>query len=306
MNGPGRATDADLVQPFRIERANLLGRMVRLDDTLADVLRPHAYPAPVAGLLGEAVALTTLLAAALKYEGVFTLQAQGDGPVGMMVTDVTSEGGVRAYARFDEGAFVDGPTGPLPGGGDGASVPRLLGAGHLAFTVDQGPETDRYQGITELEGATLTECAEDYFRRSEQLPTAIMLASMLGTDGAEARSAGLMIQRVAETGMRALDAEALDEDWCRSVILMGSLSASELLDPAVSANDVLYRLFHEDGVRVYKPRPLTFRCRCSAEKVAAVLDAFSADELADMRGDDGGIVATCEFCLSPYEYESGH
>ena len=163
----------DHVQPFQIERPGLRGRLVRLGPAVDRMLHGHHYPAPVAAMLAEATAMGAVLASGLKYDGIFTLQLQGDGPVGLMVVDITSAGDLRGYARIDSDRL---PTalGGAAAGAEGA-VPRLFGSGLMSFTVDQGPDTERYQGITPLEGATLGECCHAYFRQSEQLQTVIRL-----------------------------------------------------------------------------------------------------------------------------------
>ncbi len=280
----------DLVQPFQIENFGVRGRLVRLGPALEAILGPHRYPPAVAGLLGETMALAAVLASGLKYEGVFTLQTQSDGPVGMIVADVDSEGGMRGYARLDE----DRVAGALAGGVPESPVPKLLGCGHLAFTVDQGPDTERYQGITPLEGATLTECAHNYFRQSEQLETAIVLAGSEAEPDAAARAAALVIQRLPG----GADAE---DEWRQAVILMISVTAGEMLDASLTPTDILYRLYHREGVRVYRQRPLRHACRCSRERVAATLGAFSRRDVEDM-AVDGNVTVTCEFCKSDYVF----
>jgi molecular chaperone Hsp33 len=281
----------DLVQPFQIEGLGVRGRLVRLGPALETMLAPHDYPPAVAGLLGEALAFAAVLAAGLKYEGIFSLQTRSDGPVSMMVTDITSEGGMRGYARFDAAAIAKAAE------ADGGLVPRLLGNGHLAFTVDQGPDTERYQGITSLEGATLTECAHNYFRQSEQLASAVVLAG--SESGLGARAGGLMVQRLPRPG--DLEPEH-DEAWRRAVILMSTIKVDELLDGDLAPNDVLFRLYHEDGVRVFEPRPVFHTCRCSRERVARTLASFPRDDIADMK-IGGKVVATCEFCKSVYDFD---
>jgi len=258
------------------------------------VLTPHHYPAPVAAMLAEALAMSAVLASGLKYDGVFTVQVQGDGPLGLMIVDVTSDGGMRGYARFDaerlraSGAEPENP------------VPRLLGAGHMAFTVDQGPNTDRYQGITALEGATLGDCAHAYFRQSEQMETAMALcASDMTAPGANPRAAALMIQRLPAPA--AFEPEA-EDDWRRAVILMSSVNPAELLDVALGPADILYRLFHQDGVRVYRQRPLRHQCRCSRDKVERTLRAFAEPEVRAMAEEDR-LSVTCEFCMSTFVFE---
>lgn len=288
----GRPADAfgDFVQPFQIEAPGLRGRLVRLGTALDGALGGHRYPAPVARLLGEAMALAAVLASGLKYDGVFTLQIQGDGPVSLLLADLTSDGALRGYARCAEGTFARVSDAP---------VPRLLGAGHMAFTVDQGPQTDRYQGITPLEGATLSDCAHTYFRQSEQLQTAIVLCATDMVED-EHRAAALMIQRLPTSARVEPEAE---DDWRRAVVLMSSVTPTELLDPALSAEGVLYRLFHEDGVRVFRRRLVEHRCRCSAERVAQTLRSFPRAEIAEMADDDGLLRVTCEFCRAEYVFD---
>jgi molecular chaperone Hsp33 len=287
--------DDDLVQPLQIDRFKLRGRLVRLGSVVDSVLRRHAYPEPVATMLGEALVLAAALATALKYDGIFTLQTKGDGPIEMLVVDITSEGEVRGYAQFDAVRLAalsdDGPSG---------AVPRLLGAGHLAFTVDQGDETQRYQGIVELEGATLADCVHNYFRQSEQIDAAVKLAVGRVANGVADqawRGACLMVQRLPDAEL--MDAEFGDFDgedgWRRALVFMSSATTGEMLDPNLTPRRLLYRLFHEDGVRVYKPRPLRFGCRCSRARVERILRSLPRAEVEDMKVN-GEVIVTCQFC----------
>jgi molecular chaperone Hsp33 len=280
----------DLILPFQIEAQGLRGRLVRLGPLADEILHRHAYPAPVAQLLAEMLALSGLLAGALKYEGVFTLQTSGNGPVRLMVADMTSAGALRGYAQFDAGR--------LPAGAE-ASVPRLLGAGHLAFTVDQGDFTDRYQGIVELTGATLADCVHHYFRQSEQLQCALSVAAA-ERDG-RWRAGALMLQRLPPPEDSA-EAEAADDGWRRALAFMSSLRQSELTDAALAPEALLYRLFHEDGVRVFRIQPIAAGCRCSRHRVEQMLRAMPADELAAMQAE-GEAVITCEFCSRQYRFD---
>lgn len=282
----------DYVQPFQIEAAGVRGRLVRLGSAVDAVMESHSYPAPVASMLAETLAMTAVLASGLKYDGVFTLQMHGDGPVGLMVADLTSDGSMRGYARFDARRLNTAGPGPE------APVPKLLGAGHMAFTVDQGPETDRYQGITSLEGPTLTDCAHTYFRQSEQLDTALSLCTS-DMSMPNRRAAALMIQRLPPEGPLDLEAE---DDWRRAVILMSSATPAEMLEPTLGPSALLYRLFHEDGVRVYRQRPLRHHCRCSRTRVERTLRAFPRAELEEM-AEDGVIRVTCEFCKAEYVFD---
>jgi len=283
----------DLVRPFQIEPHGLRGRLVRLGPSIDTIIGQHGYPPVVAGMLGEAVALAALLAGALKYEGVFTLQTKGNGPVKLMVADVTSAGAMRGYAQYDAKA--------VSAYGDGSrSVQRLLGAGYLAFTVDQGEHTDRYQGIVDLEGATLAECVQHYFRQSEQIETGIMAAALKGDAGW--RVGGLMIQRLpAESGVVGFTEEQEDA-WHRALGLMGTCTPVEICDAATDADKLLFRLFHEDGVRVYPAQGLAAQCRCSAERIEQVLTTLPEDDLQHAMVD-GTITVNCEFCGKIYSYD---
>ncbi|MAO57025.1 MAG: molecular chaperone [Rhodospirillaceae bacterium] len=283
----------DLVQPFQVDTLGVNGRVVRLGPVLEQLVAPHDYPAPVADLLAQTVALAATLASVLKFDGVFTLQVQGDGPVGLVMADITTAGGMRCYARYDADRLAEADI----SGAHGAPVPALLGSGYLAFTVDQGPDTERYQGITELTGATLADCAHAYFRQSEQLETAILVAS----NGDPLGAGAIMVQRLP-TAKGIADDEA-EENWRRAVILMSSLTADELLDPEVATDLLLYRLYHQDGVRVTEGRAVTHSCRCSRDKVAQTLKSFPKTEIEDM-AEDGRITVTCEFCRTDYVFEA--
>jgi molecular chaperone Hsp33 len=307
VNSPAAAPANDLIQPFQVERYGLRGRLVRLGGVANDVLNRHAYPEPVAVMLGQMMAVAAILAGALKYEGVFTLQTQGDGPIRLMVADITSKGDVRAYAQYDA-ERLDRLMETAPDGAVGDSVPHLLGNGYLAFTVDQGPDTERYQGIVDLDGATLADCLHHYFRQSEQIDAAIKVAvsRIAAPAGASAEQTGgwqvsaLMVQRLPKAG--TLHQEEQEEGWREAVILMGSATNQELLDPRLHPDALLYRLFHEPGVRVYKPMVLQSACRCSPERVSLMLRSFPKDEIQSMMVDDK-VVVTCEFCRRTYSYD---
>jgi len=282
----------DLVQPFRIDPFALRGRLVRLGPTIDRILSQHAYPEPVAAMLGEAITLSVMLAGALKYDGIFTLQTKGDGPIRLMVADVTSSGELRGYAQFDKQR--------LDRLGDGTMiVPRLLGAGYLAFTVDQGSHTERYQGIVELIGATLVDCMHHYFQQSEQFDAAIRVAVGAPRRAGEAwRASALMLQRLPPG---ASAADEVEEGWRRALALMASGRNAEMLDPALGPNDLLYRLFHEDGVRVFTPSRVRAGCRCSRERVERVIRSLPTAEVEELKVG-GRLTVTCEFCNSGYEF----
>ena len=306
---PEAAARDDLIRPFQVEQAGVRGRLVRLGDTVDTIIRRHAYPRPVARLLGEAIALTAVLAGALKFDGVFSLQAKGDGAVRMLVVDFVSPGALRGYVQYDADRIDQlGDTAPLPQ----TPVPRLMGAGYLAFTVDQGEEAERYQGIVPLEGATLADCAHKYFRDSEQVQTAIRLAAAEvedGTGGKAWRAGALMVQRLPEGDPALLargveiDPEEWAEDWHRAVTLLATARDDELLDATLPADTLLYRLFHKDGVRVFRDIDLDFGCRCSRQRAERVLEALPGPDLAEMTVD-GRIIVTCEFCSARYDFEA--
>ena len=296
----------DLIQPFQIENFGLRGRLVRLGPLVDSILGKHDYPEPVAEMLGELLALAAVLAGALKFDGVFSVQTQGNGPVRFMVADVTTDGAMRGYAQYDKAKIAS-----LAGDAHeaGERVPRLLGAGYLAFTVDQGPDTERYQGIVDLAGATLAEVAHNYFRQSEQMDAAVKLAvgRVHEAGGDNWRAAGMMVQRMPDAARQRVSGETGDEDeddaWRRAVVMMGASTTGELLDPGLHPHRLLYRLFHEDGVRVFGPVELSAGCRCSRERVERTLRSFPKSEIAEMKTDDGLVVVTCEFCATDYVFD---
>ena len=310
------AAGDDAVVPFHVEALDARGRAVQLGPLLDTILARHDYPEPVARLLAEAIVVTVLLGTSLKFEGKFIAQTQTDGPVDMLVADFSTPSDVRAYARFD----ADRVAAAVAAGGD--SPEQLLGKGVLALTIDQGRHMQRYQGIVALDGTSLEEVARQYFRQSEQIPTEIRLAVAKLLDRDESgearerwRAGGVIAQFLPDDPgrMRQPDlpggddpegAIALNGDgaWEEVRALIGTVEASELTDPGVPAERLLFRLFHERGVRVYAPNPVRDECSCSREAIAAVLSGFSDDEIADSV-EDGEIVVTCEFCSTRYRFD---
>ncbi len=306
----------DHVVPFQVEGLDVRGRAVQLGPMLDAILERHRYPAPVARLLAEVVVLTVLLGTSLKFDGKFTVQTKGDGPVDLLVCDFSTPENVRAYARFDQGlldkAVAAGQIEPE----------QLLGKGMLAFTIDQGKFSQPYQGIVALDGATLEEIAGTYFRQSEQIPTRVRLTAAELFDRDEAgkprhrwRAGGLVAQFLPEAPerMRQPDLHGGDGDttggthreddaWMEARSLVDTIHADELTDPQVGTERLLFRLFHERGVRVYDPRAVYDRCSCSREKIKGVLKGFSAEEI-DASQEDGAISVTCEFCSTTYRFE---
>ena len=290
----------DLLQPFQVDGLGVRGRLVRLGAAVDEVLERHHYPAPVSVMLGELLTLASVLAGALKFDGVLSLQTKSDGPVSMMVADFEVPGSLRGYARFDPDAIgeVSGVVGRAP------SVAAVLGAGHLAITVDQGPDTETYQGIVALEGTTLAGCANTYFSQSEQLNTGIHLAvGRVAAEGAGEtwRTGGIMIQRMPPAG--GADASDLpeDDDWHAALALLGTVRPDELVDPGITPDRLLYRLFQRHGPRVFRALPLKAGCRCSQGRMREVLSMFPRREVEAMV-EEGRIVVTCQFCNRTYVF----
>lgn len=304
----------DRILPFQAEGLDVRGRVIRLGSAIDTMLKRHDYPAPVSRALAEATALTVLLGTTLKFDGRFILQTKTEGPVRMIVVDFQSPDRVRACATFDrtvvEQAIAAGRS----------STTELLGRGHLAMTVDQGQDMARYQGIVALEGDSLEAVADQYFRQSEQIPTRVRLAvaeSLTAGGHSEWRAGGLMVQflpaspdrrRLADLppgdapeGAEIL-AEREDDAWVEAKLLMATVEDHELTDPTVASEALLYRLFHERGVRVFEPEPVVERCRCSREAVLGMLTAFPVQDRRDMVADDGSIGVTCEFCNARYTF----
>lgn len=285
------------VRPFHLHLKPVRGRLVRLGPLAEALLGRHQglHPA-VLTLMGEAMALTAALATALKYKGSFSLQAKGDGAVPMLLADCTEAGALRGYARAEPARLAALPA------GEAAPAGRLLGQGYLAFTCDQGPEMDRYQGIVAIEGATLAEMTAAYFRSSEQLRSAVHLAC--ARTGAGWRASALVIERVAGAGGvdPQADEAALEEAWLTAQALAATVTAEELLDDRLSSEGLLHRLFHAEGLALDRPRALSYGCRCSRARLAQVLEGFGAADL-DHMAVDGAITMTCEFCNLDFRFD---
>jgi molecular chaperone Hsp33 len=294
----GRPPVPDLVVPrailpFHLEERPVRGRLVRLGPLADALLRRHDYRPEVAKIAGEAMALAAGLAAALKFEGSFSLQAKGDGPLSMLLADCTNAGALRGYAKLNEERFARLET---------PSTAALLGKGYLAFTCDQGPDMDRYQGIVAIEGETLTDMTGEYFRNSEQLDTYLKLACEETPAGW--RASALVLERVAGAGGldQQMDLEEQQAAWQTATILARTISTQELLDDTLSGEQVLHRLFHAEGLRLDRPRPLSYGCRCSRDRLLNVLGGFSTDDL-DHMADEGAITMTCEFCNFDFRFD---
>jgi molecular chaperone Hsp33 len=284
----------DFVSAFQIEGEPVRGRIARMGEVVHDILTRHDYPEPVANLLGEACALAALVGASLKFDGRLILQAQGDGPVSYVVADYDTAGALRGYCRYDAERVAEVSTGfSLPG------AKTLLGKGAFVMTLDQGPDSERYQGVTPIEGETLALCAEHYFAQSEQTPTRVRLAvgQVREAGAARWRAGGVILQNIAEDDARGETRDA----WETAQAYFETLGEDELIDPALPAERLLYRLFHETGVRMFEPRALRAFCRCSEDRIRGVLRSFPVEERAEMVEADGKIRVTCEYCSRVYE-----
>lgn len=284
----------DYVQPFMLDVSQLRGRIVRLPTAIDNILKAHDYPPAVAQLLAEALCLTTLLAGMLKFDGIFTLQLKSEGPLSTLVCDITTDGTLRGYASFDKEAVA-----ALE---DDADFLTLTLRGYMAFTVDQADTTERYQGITQLTGATLTEAVRHYFQQSEQIKTAFV--SQIDQDKkGQWNGAAIMVQQLGLEGGSAdrIQADDVTENWQRTMMLLQTIKPYELLDSKVDLNEVLYKLFHEEGIRVFEPIVISRGCRCSLDKVSAVIDSLPQEERTDL-AENGAITVTCEFCNTAYQF----
>lgn len=315
-SSPGFAGD-DAVLPFEVAPLDVRGRAIQMGPAIDALLARHDYPDVVSRLVGEAVVLAVLLGSSLKFDGKFILQTETDGPVDMLVADYRTGGEVRAYARFDADRVAEAEAGGL------ADPASLLGSGTLAMTVDQGAYMSRYQGVVPLEGQSLEEVAHTYFRQSEQIPTRVRLAvgEIIQREAGEMqrgwRAGGLIVQFLPDAPERMRQAdlpsgdvpegteiELPDEDdaWVEAQALVGTVEDHELTDPAVPVERLLYRLFHERGVRVFSPVAISDSCSCSRDRIAGMLSNFTAEEIADSV-ENGRITVTCEFCGTRYEFD---
>ena len=288
------APAADFVLPFDLPDVGLRGRLLRLDAVSTRALAAHPLPEAGQRVLAEALALSALLGSALKLEGRLSVQTKGDGPLNLLVTDYFAGGGLRGYARVDETRFADA--------GRPNNFDALVGKGALAITIEPKKGAQAYQGLVPLSSEGLAASAETYFAQSEQLPTILRLAAgpiYRSGQGHGWRAGALMVQAVP--GARIGNIKTSD-DWQRVCLFMQTLEDVELLDTAVSAESILWRLFHEDEVRVHPSLPLQFQCSCEPERVRTVLKSYSADELKDLPDPDGIIRTRCEFCGTVYEF----
>lgn len=307
-SAPQPSTD-DVVIAFQTVRSGVSGRVVRLGSAVNEILTRHDYPEAVGKILGQALALTAMLGSQLKFEGKLILQTNTDGPVGFIVVNYETSGTFRGYASYDAEKVA------ALAADAGANEGSLLGKGHLAMTIDPGGDMDRYQGIVAIDNGTLSQAALEYFRQSEQLPTFIRLsvARHFAAGVWGWRAGGLMVQHLTSQG--GVDIPLRDdgtdggwvlgdddENWRRVEILASTVEDHELLDPLLTPERLLYRLFHEEGVSASAGQPVSMRCGCSRDHVGMFLKRFGAAELSDMTDPDGTVTVTCEFCATPYRF----
>ncbi len=304
----------DVVLPFVVEPLESRGRIVRLGASVDRILAQHGYPAPVARLVGEAAALTILLGSALKFEGRFQVQTRTEGVVDMIVIDFDAPDRMRGFARFNEEGLAQAIA------THEAAPAQLLGRGHLALTIDQGADFSRYQGVVPLDGQGLEQAAHQYFLQSEQIPTVVRLAvaeSVTG-DGVSWRAGGVMLQflpqsidRMRQADLHPGDApegasiqQGVEDDaWVEAKSLVATIEDHELVDPTLSSERLLYRLFHERGVKVFEGQSVQHACRCSTQRIEDMLRGFTVQERKDMVGDNGRIGVTCEFCSTHRDFD---
>lgn len=290
---------------FHIDNGAFLGRIVRLDKVVNTILTKHHYPVQVSAVVAESTALATLLASTLKYDGLFTLQTKSNGPVPMVVVDVTSEGKIRACADYNEDKILKAQE-LRKTVGEIEPAPHFMGEGILAFTVDQGPKTELYQGIVDLQGKDLSECAMRYFKQSEQIETYLKLylqAPQTANDGW--KSAGVLLQKLpSHGGKEELDETEQKEAWNQAVIFMQSLQADEIFNPQLDSNTLLHRLYHADNLQISQTKQYSFGCRCQREKLWNTLHAMKPEEIEEM-AENGKITATCHFCGTTYSFDKG-
>lgn len=282
----------DIVLGFTIPERSGRGRVVRLGDALSVILSAHGYPPRLARLLGEALVLTALIGSTLKGdEGQTTIQARAEGgPVDLLVCDYRA-GELRGYLRYDDSA-------PAPA--EDANLGDIFGTGYLAVTIDPSDERERYQGIVELKGETLSEAAEAYFANSEQIPTLIRADVRFEADGWHA--GGILLQHLGrqEEGGPRLHVEQGRENWAHLEALASTITADELSDPELTLTTLLWRLFNEDEVRILPPVPLSRGCRCSAAMIEDRLSTLSEPQKVEIRDDDGRVRVDCEFCARQF------
>ncbi|PHQ71726.1 MAG: molecular chaperone Hsp33 [Sneathiella sp.] len=285
----------NVIQPFQMAKAGVRGRLVRLGAVVDAILSRHDYPDTVARFLAEGLVLAAMLGGALKFDGIFTVQTKGEGAINVIMADMTTPGNMRGYAGYDVGKLVLAEESP-----ETDAIKKFFGKGYIAFTIEAGAERNRYQGIVELEGDNLATCMESYFDKSEQLDTLLRIA-VDKIDG-KWRAGGLMVQRLPDESTAEIDQDEQQENWRNAQALASTITQQELTSPVLKASELLYNLFHEEGVWLYEPQELMDQCSCSSERVLTTLQTFGATDL-DHMAEEGIITADCQFCGSKYQVD---
>jgi molecular chaperone Hsp33 len=280
--------DRDCLHRFLFEQYPIRGHLVHLDAAWRALIEHREYPAAVRDALGETVAASLLLAATIKFDGVLSLQLQGDGAVHLMLAQCTSGLGVRGLARIRDADAVPDAAHGLGG---------LIGAGNLTVTLETDDAAQRYQGIVPISGQSLAEALQVYFNNSEQLPTRLWLQA--DADGVS----GMLLQRLPGSGAQGrLDAAAVDDAWRRVQLIGETLTAAELR--TLSDTQILHRLFNEDDVRLFEAAPVFFRCRCSRERVSSMLQSLGESETRSILAERGQVEVHCDFCNRGYVFDA--
>jgi molecular chaperone Hsp33 len=281
--------DRDCLHRFMFEQFPIRGHLVHLDAAWRALIEHREYPAPIRDTMGEAVAASLLLAATIKFEGVLSMQLQGDGPVHLMLAQCTSGLGVRGLARYREAGYAAG----APAGTGMRRIVDLIGTGNLTVTLETDNGSQRYQGIVPIAGQRLAESLQVYFENSEQLPTRLWLhADAVG-------ASGMLLQRLP--GMAA-DPATVDDAWRRVQLIGETLTPEELRSLADA--EILHRLFNEDDLRLYEPAPVYFRCRCSRERVSGMLQSLGEAETHSVLIERGEVEVRCDFCNRAYVFDA--
>jgi len=292
---------SDFIRPFLLSEGLFRGNVVKISDVIKETVRRKYYPLAVAELLAETQVAAALMSSALKYDGVFTLQIKGEGAVQTLVTDITSAGKIRSYARYDEDAVAAITSDEIKERG---TVPTLLRAGYISFTIDIDGGTDRYQGAVELQGKNIADCALQYFKQSEQIDTVLKIAVDTSAGLENIKAAGIMLQQMPTFGGSKADfsksPEEIKEEWNTDVILLSSLKNKEMTDDNISADRLLYMIYNEQEITVFDEKPLQFACRCSKERIKAVIASFNENDFNEVF-KDGKTEVACEFCGEKYE-----
>lgn len=278
--------DRDRLHRFVFEHYPIRGNLVHLDASWRALLEHREYPQAVRDTLGQALAASVLLAATLKFDGMLTLQLQGQGPMHLLLAQCSSDLAVRAVARYREDVTS-------------TNLAEMSGGGNLSVTLETNDLSQRYQGIVPIDRGTLAASLQQYFEDSEQLPTRLWLHA------GESGISGMLLQRLPEgsgNGNQSEDPEEIDDAWRRVQLLGDTLTGAEL--ESLSDEQILHRLFAEDDVRLFEPRPVFFRCRCSRERVSGMLRSLGSEEVRSILAERGDVEVRCDFCNRAYQFDA--